>query len=105
MNASAPNGLHHSATEVSDESYYRDSLLSENKADASNDDQKPIKTLIDADYLSDLLSTNEAPDEIDDNISEDSNFDELIGVYRHYLFDFTGFSVHYVLNTVMLILI
>ncbi|VDO71004.1 unnamed protein product [Schistosoma mattheei] len=98
LNAAAPNGSHHSVTEVSDESYYRDSLLPENKSDVSNDDQKPNTTLIDADYLNDLLSTNKAPNKIDNNISEDSNSDdfELNGVYPHHLVNFTGFSVQYI---------
>ncbi|VDO91507.1 unnamed protein product [Schistosoma margrebowiei] len=104
LNTNAPNGSHHSATEVSDESYYRDSLLPENKSDASND-QKPNTILIDADYLNDPLSTNEAPNKIDNNISEDSNSDDLDlnGVYPHYLVNFTRFSVQYVLNKVNLI--
>ncbi|VDP46817.1 unnamed protein product [Schistosoma mattheei] len=38
LNAAAPNGSHHSATAVSDDSYYRDSLIPENMSDASNDD-------------------------------------------------------------------
>ncbi|VDP33579.1 unnamed protein product [Schistosoma curassoni] len=64
LNAAAPNGSHHSAAEVSDESYCRDSILPENKSDASNDDQKPNTILIYADYFSDPLSTNEAPNKI-----------------------------------------
>ncbi|VDP62226.1 unnamed protein product [Schistosoma curassoni] len=34
LNVAAPNGSHHSATEVFDESNYRDSLLPENTSDA-----------------------------------------------------------------------
>ncbi|VDP37107.1 unnamed protein product [Schistosoma mattheei] len=60
LNPAAPNRSHHSATEVSDESNYRDSLSPENMSDASDDDQKPNTILIDTDYLDDPLSTNEA---------------------------------------------
>ncbi|VDP50264.1 unnamed protein product [Schistosoma mattheei] len=105
LNAASPNGSHHSATEVSDEPNYRDSLLPENKSHASNNDQKLNTILIGADYLYDPLFTNEAPNRIDNNISEYSNSDdfELNGVYPHYLVNFTGFSVQYVLNMVKLI--
>ncbi|VDP62752.1 unnamed protein product [Schistosoma curassoni] len=106
LNAAATNGSHHLAIAVSDESYYRDSLKPENMSDASNDDQKPNTIFIDADYLNDPLSTNEASNKIDNNISEDSNSDdfELNRVYPPlYLVNFTGFSVQYALNTAKLI--
>ncbi|VDP21427.1 unnamed protein product [Schistosoma margrebowiei] len=77
MNAAAPNESHHSAIKVSEESNYRDSLLTENMSDASSDEQKPNTIFTDADYLNDLLSTNEAPDKTDNNISEDLNSDNL----------------------------
>ncbi|VDO21406.1 unnamed protein product [Schistosoma margrebowiei] len=75
-------------------------------SDASNDDQKPNTIFLEADYINDPLSTNEALNKIDNNISEDSNSDdfELNGVYPHYLVNFTGFSVQYALNITKLIL-
>ncbi|VDO78902.1 unnamed protein product [Schistosoma margrebowiei] len=87
LNAAAPNGSHHPATDVSVESNYRDSLLPENKSDASNDGQKFNTILIDADYLNDPLSTNEVPNKFGHNISEESNFDYLISsvIQPHHL--------------------
>ncbi|VDP05061.1 unnamed protein product [Schistosoma mattheei] len=95
LNAAAPNGSHHSATEVSDESNYRDSFLPENMSDASNDGQKHNTSLIDADYLDDPLSTNEIPNKFDHNISEESNFNYLISsvAQPHHLVTFSRLSV------------
>ncbi|VDO54847.1 unnamed protein product [Schistosoma margrebowiei] len=108
LNATAPNGSHHSAKDVSDKSNYRDSLLPENMSDASNDDQKLNTILKDADYFDDPLSTNEVPNKFGHNISEESNFDYLISsvVQPHHLVTFSRLSVQcdkYVLNKLKLI--
>ncbi|VDP42383.1 unnamed protein product [Schistosoma margrebowiei] len=47
-------------------------------SDASNDDQKSNTILIDANCLDDPLSTNEVPNKFGHNISEESNFDDLM---------------------------
>ncbi|VDO95145.1 unnamed protein product [Schistosoma margrebowiei] len=108
LNAAALNGSHHIATEVSDESNYRDSLLPENISDASYDDQKLNTILIDADYLNDPLSTNEVPNKYGHNISEESNFDYFISsvVQTHHLVTSSRLSIQrekYVLNKLKLI--
>ncbi|CAH8528885.1 unnamed protein product [Schistosoma guineensis] len=50
----------------------------ENLSDASNDDQEPNKILIDADYSSDRLSTNKIFKKSDENVSQESNLNDLI---------------------------
>ncbi|VDP64023.1 unnamed protein product [Schistosoma mattheei] len=108
LNPAVPNGPQHSATGVSDESYYRDSLLPENMTDASNDDQKSNTILIDADFPSDRLSTNEIFKRPGENVSQESSFDYLISsvVQPHHSVTFSRSSVQcgkYVLNKVELI--
>ncbi|VDP22035.1 unnamed protein product [Schistosoma margrebowiei] len=106
LSLAAPNGPHHSTTGDSDVSYYLDPLVPENVLD---DDQKINTILIDVNYPSDQLSTNEIFKEFYDNVPEESNVDGLISsdVGLHYLVTFSDFSVpcdNYVLNKVKLIL-
>ncbi|VDP07713.1 unnamed protein product, partial [Schistosoma mattheei] len=122
----ASNGAHHSRPKFYDESTYWSSLVvlsnmsylndsyafdqiscknEKNLSDASNDNQEPNKILIDSDYSSDRLPTNEIFKKFDDNVSEESNFDDLISsvVGPHHLTTFSKFSVQcdkYVLNKV-----
>ncbi|VDP31909.1 unnamed protein product [Schistosoma margrebowiei] len=70
LSLAAPNGPHHSTTGDSDESYYLDPLVPENVLDARNDDQKFNTILIDVNYPSDQLSTNEIFKEFYDNVPE-----------------------------------
>ncbi|VDP44337.1 unnamed protein product [Schistosoma curassoni] len=116
MKTVASNGAHHSRTKVPDESAYWGPLvvlpdmsylndshafdqisykIEEYLSDASNDGQEPNKMLIDTDYSSDRLSTNEIFKKFDDNLSEESNFDDLISsvVDPHHLITFSKFSV------------
>ncbi|CAH8611597.1 unnamed protein product [Schistosoma haematobium] len=109
LNPAVSNGRHHSTTGDSDESYYLDPLVPENVLDASNDDQKSNTILIDFDYLSDQLFTNEIFNKSHDNVPEESNVDDLISsdIDPHYFITFSDFSVqsdNYVLNKVKLIL-
>ncbi|CAH8650593.1 unnamed protein product [Schistosoma curassoni] len=109
LSLAAPNGPHQSTTEDCGESYYLDPLVPENVLDASNDDQKSNTILMDADYLSDQLFTNEISNKSHDNVPEESNADDLISsdIDPHYLITFSDFSVqsdNYVLNKVKLIL-
>ncbi|KAH9580893.1 hypothetical protein MS3_00009382 [Schistosoma haematobium] len=78
LSPAVPNGPHHSTTGDSDESYYLDPLVPANVLDASIDDQKSNTILIDVDYPSDQLSTNEVFKESHDNVPEESNVDDLI---------------------------
>ncbi|VDP83573.1 unnamed protein product [Schistosoma curassoni] len=80
----------------------------ENMSDASNDNQEPNAVLMDDDYHSDPLSTNEILNKFEEAVSEESNFGDLISsvVDPHHLITFSGFSVQcdkYVLNKVKLI--
>ncbi|VDP04434.1 unnamed protein product [Schistosoma margrebowiei] len=126
MDQAALDGAHHSRTKSSDEStnwsslvvlsnmsYLNDSSAfdqisyknEKNLSDAPNDDQEPNKILIDADCSSDRLSTNEIFKKSDDNVPEESNFDDLISsdVDPHHLITSSKFSVQcdkYVLNKV-----
>ncbi|VDO77273.1 unnamed protein product [Schistosoma margrebowiei] len=96
LNPDAPNGAHHSVIEVSDESNYRDSLvLPENVSHASNDNKEPSAVLIDAVYPNDSSSTNEVFNKFNVNVSEESNFDDLISsvVDPYHLVTFSRFSV------------
>ena len=109
LSLAAPNGPHQSTTGDSDESYYLDPLVPENVLDASNDDQKSNTILIDVDYLSDQLFTNEIFNKSHDNVPEESNVDDLISsdIDPHYLITFSDFSVqcdNNILNKVKLIL-
>ncbi|VDP45328.1 unnamed protein product [Schistosoma margrebowiei] len=106
MKTIVSNGAHHSRLKFYDESTYWSSL--KNLSDASNDNQEPNKILIDADYSSDRLPTNEIFKKFDDNVSEESNYDDLISSVfgPHHLATFSEFSVQcdkYVLNIVKLI--
>ncbi|VDO51091.1 unnamed protein product [Schistosoma margrebowiei] len=97
----ALNGAHHSTTTVSDECTYWGSIVvlpnmiypndshafdqisyknEENLSDASNDNQEPNKILIDVDYSSDQLSTNEIFKRSDENASQES---DLIYLFEH----------------------
>ncbi|VDP41766.1 unnamed protein product [Schistosoma margrebowiei] len=78
LSLAAPNGPHHSTTGDSDQSYYLDPLVPENMLDAPNDDQKFNTILIDVNYPSDQLSTNEIFNEFYDNVPEESDVDDLI---------------------------
>ncbi|VDP68876.1 unnamed protein product [Schistosoma mattheei] len=74
LNAAAPNGYHHSAIEVPDESNHQDPLvLPEDMSYASNNNKEPGAVLLGADYHSYPLSTSDVPHKFDNNISEDSN--------------------------------
>ncbi|VDP73555.1 unnamed protein product [Schistosoma mattheei] len=118
MNAVAPNEINHSAIKVSDESNYWDSLVvlpgmgylndsnvldeisyknEKNMSDTSDDNQEPNAILMDADYSSDPLSTNEIFNKFDENVSEESDPDDRksSGVFPHYLVTFSGFSIQY----------
>ncbi|VDP73781.1 unnamed protein product [Schistosoma curassoni] len=80
-----------------------------NVLNAPNDDQKFNTILIDVNYPSDQLFTNEIFKEFYDNVPEESSVDDLISsdVGPHYLITFSDFSVacdNYVLNKVELIL-
>ncbi|VDO82626.1 unnamed protein product [Schistosoma margrebowiei] len=100
LNPAVPNVPHHSATEVSDECNYRDSLvLPGNISHALNDNQEPDAVLLDADYHGYPLS-NSVVHKFGNKISEESNSDDhkLNSVYPHYLVSFNGFSVQYVLK-------
>ncbi|VDP46118.1 unnamed protein product [Schistosoma mattheei] len=106
MKTVALNGAHHSTTTVSDECNYWGSLV-ENLSDASNDDQEPNKILIDADYSSDRLSTNEIFKRSDENVSQQSNLNDLISSVAdpHHLVSSNGLSTQcwkYALNRVKL---
>ncbi|VDO89247.1 unnamed protein product [Schistosoma margrebowiei] len=84
-------------------SYKNEEILS----DASNDDQEPNKILIDADYSSDRLSINEIFKRSDENVSEESNPNDLISsvVDPHHLVSSSLLSIQYgkyVLNRVKL---
>ncbi|VDP52905.1 unnamed protein product [Schistosoma mattheei] len=129
MNTVASNGTHHSRTKVPDESAYWGPLVvlpdmsylndshafdqisyksAEYLSDASNDGQEPNKILIDADYSSDRLSSNEIFKKFDDNVSEESSFNDPISsvVDPHHLINFSKFYVKcdkYVLSKVKLI--
>ncbi|VDP30667.1 unnamed protein product [Schistosoma margrebowiei] len=95
LSLAAPNGPHHSTTGDSDESYYLDPLVPENVLDAPNDGQKFNTILIDVNYPSDQLSTNDVFKEFNDNVPEESNVDDFISsdVGPHYLITFSDFSV------------
>ncbi|VDO70030.1 unnamed protein product [Schistosoma margrebowiei] len=94
MKTVVSNGAHHSAANISDESTYQGSLVvlldighlngshvidqisNKNEkymSDASNDDLEPNEILIDTDYPSDPLSTNEIFKKFDGNVSEELN--------------------------------
>ncbi|CAH8649934.1 unnamed protein product [Schistosoma haematobium] len=110
LSLAAQNGPHQPTTGDSDESYHLDPLVPENVLDTPNDDQKINTILIDVNYPSDQLSTNEIFKEFYDNVPEKSNVGDLISsdVGPHYLITFSDFSVpcdNYVLNKVKLILI
>ncbi|CAH8290434.1 unnamed protein product, partial [Schistosoma haematobium] len=77
LNPAVPNGPHHSAIKVSDESYCRNSVLPENMTDASNG-QKSNTILIDAVYFSDLLSTNGILKRSNEYVSQKSKLNDLI---------------------------
>ncbi|VDO99496.1 unnamed protein product [Schistosoma curassoni] len=128
MKTAASNGAHHSTTKVSDESTYRGSLVvlpdmsylndshvldqisyenEKNKWDVSNDDQEPNENLIDADYPSDPLSTNQIFKKFDENDSQESNLNDLISsaVDPHHLVSSSELSIQcgkYVLSRVTL---
>ncbi|CAI2729526.1 unnamed protein product [Schistosoma spindalis] len=126
MTTVASNRVYHSRTKVPDESthwsflvlsnmnYLNDSYafdeiykIEKNLSSASNDDQEPNKILIDADYSSDRLSTDELLQKSDDNVPEESNFDDFISsdVDPHHLINFRKFSAQcdkYYLNKVKL---
>ncbi|VDO56060.1 unnamed protein product [Schistosoma margrebowiei] len=128
MKTVALNGAHHSTTNVPDESTYRGSLVvltdmiylndlhvfdqisyknEENLSDASNNGKEPNKILIDADYSSDRLSTDKILKRFDENVSQESDFNDLIPsvVDPYHLVSSIGFStqcVKYVLNRVTL---
>ncbi|CAH8525788.1 unnamed protein product [Schistosoma guineensis] len=109
LSLAAPNGPHQSTTGDSDESYYLDPLVPENVLDATNDDQKLNTILIDVNYPSDRLSTNEFFKEFYGNVPEESKVSDFISsdVGPHYLITFSDFSVpcdYHVLNKVKLIL-
>ncbi|VDP44796.1 unnamed protein product [Schistosoma margrebowiei] len=93
------NEAHHSTTKVFDKSTYRGSLdvlldmsylndshvfdqisykNEKNLSDVSNNNHELNEVLIDADYSSDRLSTNEIFRRFDRNVSEESNLDDLI---------------------------
>ncbi|VDP24738.1 unnamed protein product [Schistosoma mattheei] len=109
------NGAHHSTTTASDECTYWGSLVvlpdmscfndsqafdqisyknEENLSDASNDDQELNKILIDADYPSDRLSTNKIFKRSDENVSQESNLNDLISRIAdpHHLVSSSGLS-------------
>ncbi|CAH8450129.1 unnamed protein product [Schistosoma bovis] len=109
LNPAVSNGPHHSTTGDSDESYYLGPVVPENVLNAPNDDQKFDTILIDVNYPSDQLFTNEIFKEFYDNVPEESSVDDLISsdVGPHYLITFSDFSVqsdNYVLKKVKLIL-
>ncbi|TIH04831.1 hypothetical protein D0S45_20860, partial [Marinifilum sp. JC120] len=109
LNPAVSNGPHHSTTGDSDESYYLDPLVPENVLNAPNDDQKFNTILMDVNYPSDQLSTNEIFKEFYGNVPEESKVDDLISsdVGPHYLITFSDFSVpcdDYMLNKVKLVL-
>ncbi|CAH8450079.1 hypothetical protein MS3_00000610 [Schistosoma haematobium] len=109
LNPAVSNGPHHSTTGDSDESYYLDLFVPENVLNALNDDQKSNTILIDVDYRSDQLFTNEIFNKSRDNVPEESNVGDLISsdIVPHYLITFSDSPVqsdNYVLNKVKLIL-
>ncbi|VDP52893.1 unnamed protein product [Schistosoma curassoni] len=128
MKTVALNGARHSTTKVPDESTYRGSLVvltdmsylsdshvfdqisyknEESLSDASNDGKEPNKILIDADYSSGRLSTNKIFKRFDENVSQESDLNDLISsvVDPYHLISPSGLStqcVKYVLNRVTL---
>ncbi|VDO73794.1 unnamed protein product [Schistosoma mattheei] len=85
LNPAVPNGPHHSATEVFDESNYRDShVLPGNIYHALDNNQEPGAVLLDADYHGYPLS-NSVAHKFGHKILEEWNSDDLKlnGVYPH----------------------
>ncbi|VDP43199.1 unnamed protein product [Schistosoma curassoni] len=118
MKTVALNGAHHSTTTVSDECNYWGSLVilpdmscfndshafdqisyknEKNLSDASNDDQELNKILIDVDYPSDRLSTNEIFKRSDENVLQESNLNDLISKVAdpHHLVCSSGLPTQY----------
>ncbi|CAH8501196.1 unnamed protein product [Schistosoma haematobium] len=116
MNTIAPNEIHHSVTEVSDESTYRNFLVvlldtgsssdsrvfdeipyqnEKSMSDELNDSQKPNAILLDVDSPSDPLSTYEIFVRFDENVSEESNPNDHKSnvVHLHHLITFSVFSI------------
>ncbi|CAH8469415.1 unnamed protein product [Schistosoma haematobium] len=128
MKTIASNRVHHSTTKVSAECTYLGSLVvlpdmsyhnglhflvqisyknEKNMSDVSNYDQEANEIVIDADYSSDSLSTNEIFKKFGENVSEESNFNDLISsvVDPHHLVSSSELSIQsgkYVLNRVTL---
>ncbi|VDP34097.1 unnamed protein product [Schistosoma margrebowiei] len=116
MKTTASIGAHHARTKVPDESTHQGSLVvlpdmsyindshvfdhisyksEKSMSDVSNDDQEPNEILIDIDYPSDHLSTNVILKKFDENVSEESNFNDLISsvVDPQHLFSSSGLSI------------
>ncbi|VDO57297.1 unnamed protein product [Schistosoma margrebowiei] len=112
----ASNQAHHSTTKVSDECTYRGSLVvlpdmsyhnglhvlvqipyknEKNMSDVSNCDQEPNEIVIDADYSSDPLSTNEIFKKFGESVLEESNLNYLISsvVDSHHLVSSSELSI------------
>ncbi|VDP63547.1 unnamed protein product [Schistosoma curassoni] len=81
-------------TRASGEEKKRD-LDNKNVSNASNDNEEPDAILLDADYPSDLLSTDEIFNKSDENVSEESNAGDLISsvVDPHHLVTSSGSSI------------
>ncbi|VDP25644.1 unnamed protein product [Schistosoma curassoni] len=64
-------------------------------SDVSNDVKEPNELLIDVDYPSDHLSTNVIFKKFDGNVSEESNFNDLISsvVDPQHLVSSSGLSI------------